>query len=330
MASMVECQLCPKYCRIEPGHSGDCRVRINVDGKLISTVYGFPVSVHMDPIEKKPLFHFLPGSKIFSLATAGCNLHCLNCQNHSISQANPEDIPAYDLPPERLVSVAIREEAKSIAYTYTDPSIYYEYAYDSCVAARESGLRNVLVSAGYINQKPLRKLLKHVDAANIDLKAFTEDFYKDNCGGHLKPVLRALETYVEMGVWLEVTNLVIPTLNDSDDEIQAMCKWMVKSLGDSVPIHFSRFHPRHKLKNLPATPGSTLERARAIALAAGLKYVYVGNLRSRTGENTYCPNHKCTDRGEPLIHRVGYRIVDNRLVNERCPNCATKVEGVWQ
>lgn len=327
---MVECQLCPKYCRIAPGRSGDCRVRVNIDGKLTATTYGFPCAIHVDPIEKKPLFHFLPGTTIFSIATAGCNLHCKNCQNHGISQANPEEAEAYDLPPDELLAVATREKAISIAYTYTEPLTYYEYTYDSCVKAREAGLNNVLVSAGYVNEKPLRRLAPYVDAANIDLKAFNDQFYKDNCSGSLRPVLTALEILVESGAWVEITNLLIPTLNDDMKEIGKMCKWIRDTLGEEVPVHFSRFSPRHKLRNLPPTPASTLERARMVARDVGLRHVYVGNLRSRDGENTYCPNSDCTKGGTPLVERVGYRVLGNRITNGRCPVCGTKVAGVWE
>lgn len=329
MSEWLECQLCPKYCRIEEGRTGDCGIRMNLDGKLLATTYGVPCSVHMDPIEKKPLFHFIPGTAIFSLATVGCNLHCRNCQNHTISQAIPEDVEGYRAPPDKLVESALRQQALSIAYTYTEPLVYYEYTYDCCVMARERGVKNVLVTAGYVNEKPLRQLLPYVDAANVDLKAFSEDFYRDNCGGSLKPVLRNLEIFVEMGVWLEITNLIIPSLNDDGDEISRMCKWIVHKLGEEVPVHFSRFHPQYKMTNLPPTPAATLEDARERARAEGLKHVYVGNLRSRTGENTYCPNPGCRERERPLVERIGYHIMDNRLANGRCPACGTRVAGVW-
>ena len=266
---------------------------------------------------------------IFSLATVGCNLHCRNCQNHTISQAAPEDVEGYNAPPEKLVEAALRQKALSIAYTYTEPLVYYEYTLDCCVRARAHSLRNVLVTAGYVNEKPLRQLLPHVDAANVDLKAFNDAFYKKNCTGSLKPVLRNLEIFVEMGVWLEITNLIIPTMNDDGEEISRMCDWIARKLGEEVPVHFSRFHPRHKMTNLPPTPAATLEEARQRALDAGLKHVYVGNLRSRAGENTYCPNAACGERDNPLVSRVGYRIIENRLANGRCPDCGKEVAGVW-
>jgi pyruvate formate lyase activating enzyme len=302
---------------------------MNDGGKLVATTYGRPCAIHVDPIEKKPLFHFLPGSTIFSIATAGCNLHCLNCQNHSISQANPEDVESYDLPPQKLLALAQEQAAISIAYTYTEPLTYFEYAYDSCVLAREAGIHNVLVTAGYTNRKPLLQLLKYVDAANVDLKAFNDRFYKDNCSGALRPVLATLETMVEQGVWLEITNLIIPTLNDDLKEVQRMCRWIVDKLGPEVPLHFSRFHPQHRLRNLPPTPGRTLELARDIALGEGLQHVYVGNLRSRKGENTYCPNSDCPDAAVPVIERTRYTVRENRLANGRCPSCGTAVAGRW-
>ncbi len=329
MPNWLECQLCPKYCRIPDGGVGDCRVRMNLHGKLLAATYGRPCSVHMDPIEKKPLFHFLPGTAIFSVATVGCNLHCRNCQNHSISQAMPEEFEAYEVPPEKLVEVANREQAISIAYTYTEPLVYYEYTLDSARQARAAGLNNVLVTAGYINQEPLRDLLPYIDAANVDLKAFNNDFYKNECGATLKPVLNTLETMMKEGTWLEITNLLVPTLNDDLGQIEKMCRWIGENLGWEVPLHFSRFHPRHKLTFLPPTPAQTLEDARTLALDLGLRHVYVGNLRSRQGEHTFCPNVNCTTRATPLIERVGYRVLSNRLVDSRCPDCNTLVAGRW-
>jgi pyruvate formate lyase activating enzyme len=303
---------------------------MHVDGSLRATTYGLPCSVHMDPIEKKPLFHFLPGTGIFSVATVGCNLHCRNCQNDSISQANPEDVPAYEAMPEQLIETALEAGAKSIAYTYTEPLVFYEYTLESCRLAQERKLNNVLVTAGFINNPPLRELLPYVDAANVDLKAFNDKFYKDNCDGSLRPVLQSLETFVEMGVWLEITNLIIPTLNDGMKEIGQMCKWIRDTLGPDVPLHFSRFHPHHRLTNLLPTPAETLENARDLALDTGLRHVYVGNLRSRQGEHTFCPNSDCSEAGQALVRRNGYRIVENRLNHGCCPICNTPVAGLWE
>jgi len=329
-AGTVECQLCPKYCRIPAGMTGDCRIRVNLDGKLIAVTNGFPCSVHMDPIEKKPLFHFLPGSKIFSVATVGCNLHCTFCQNWSISQANPEEVEAYPISAAELVSIAKREKSQSVALTYTEPVCWFEYTRDVCVTSREAGLKTVLVTAAYLNDKPLREIFAYTDAANIDIKAFSEKFYVDVCKGNLRPVLHALELSVEMGVWLEITNLLVTSLNDDMKMIRKMCDWIRKNLGEEVPMHFSRFSPRYKLRNLPPTPAETLDAARQTALDAGLKHVYIGNMMSRDGENTFCPNPNCADKGEALVVREGFTVLSNRLANGRCPTCGTVVAGVWE
>ena len=323
----VQCELCPKLCLIQPGQSGECRVRINIDGVLRTVVYGYPCSIHIDPVEKKPLFHFLPGSKILSIATVGCNLHCKNCQNWEISQANPEDgnIPAYNCPPERLVAETNKYQCPSIAYTYTDPIVYYEYTYDSAKLAHEAGIRNVLVTAGYINQEPWKKLLQHIDAANIDLKAITEDFYRDVCSATLKPVQNALILAKASEILLEVTNLVIPTLNDEPEQMRELSRWVKMNLGADTPLHFSGFYPRYQMRNLPATSLRTLEKARKIAMDEGLNYVYIGNVASREGQNTYCPGCK-----KLLIERSGYTILKNRLRFGRCPDCSIEIYGVWR
>ena len=320
----VQCELCPKRCIIAPGQSGECRVRVNTGGKLAAVTYGFPCSVHVDPIEKKPLFHFLPGSPILSIATVGCNLHCKNCQNWSISQENPEDSQAHALPPEAIPPLAKQYRCQSVAYTYTDPVVYYEYALDGCVHAHGAGLKNVLVTAGYMNPEPMRELYQHVDAANIDLKALSEDFYRDICGATLEPVLDTLVSAKAMGVWVEVTNLVIPTLNDRDEDLRQLCRWVVENMGRDTPLHFSRFYPQYQMKNLPPTPAETLSRARGIAKAEGIEHVYLGNVIDPEGENTYCAS--CASL---LIERVRYTIVQNRLEEGRCPSCNTAVPGVW-
>ena len=321
----VRCELCPKFCLIKPGQSGECRIRVNIDGKLCAVTYGFPSAVHVDPVEKKPLNHFLPGTSIYSLATVGCNLHCKNCQNWEISQRNPEDASAVSLPPAKLPELAKRYGCRSVAYTYTDPMVYYEYALDCSIKARELGLRNVLVTAAYINTGPLRELCKYVDAANVDLKAFSDKFYREVCSATLKPVLDALVTAKSMGVLVEVTNLLIPTLNDEDEMIRDLCNWVKRNLGAETPLHFSRFFPRYKMRHLPGTPPETLERARQIAVAAGLHHVYAGNIFMRDASNTRCP--KCR---ELLIERVRYRILANTLKDGRCPKCKTEIHGVWK
>ena len=323
----VKCELCPKLCLIEPGQSGECRVRINIDGVLRSVVYGYPCSIHIDPIEKKPLFHFLPGTGILSIATVGCNLHCTNCQNWEISQANPEDesISAYVCPPEKLVALTRQNNCLSLAYTYTDPVVYYEYTYDSAKLARQANIRNVLVTAGYINAEPWKRLLQYVDAANIDLKSISDDFYRRICSATLKPVQNALVLAKASGILVEVTNLVIPTLNDEPEHIRELARWIKVNLGGETPLHFSGFYPRYKMLNLPPTCMKTLETAREIAISEGLDYVYIGNIASRQGQNTYCPGCK-----KLLIERSGYTILQNRLEKGCCPDCEKKIYGVWK
>lgn len=321
----AQCEICPRGCILEEGEAGNCRARKNIGGKVTLTTYGYPCAVHVDPVEKKPLFHFLPGTKAFSIATAGCNLHCRNCQNWEISQAKPEDVPAYNLPPDKIVEKALEYKCASIAYTYTDPVVFYEYAMDCSIKAREKGIKNILVTAGYINQKPLKELCKVTDGANIDLKAYSDKFYKEVCKATLKPVLDALVTSKQLGVEVEVTNLVLPTLNDKDDDFKSLSKWVKENMGPETPLHFSRFHPDYLMKNLPPTPGETLIKARDIARAEGLKNVYIGNIASPDGENTYCP--QC---GELLIKRTGYTIDVNKIKDGLCPKCSTKIYGVWK
>ena len=329
MTDTVRCKLCPSECVLGPGQRGDCRSRINLKGKLVTLVYGKPVSANpYDPVEKKPLYHFLPGTKVFSLATAGCNLHCKFCQNYEISQLNPDDAPpdrVYDLPPEKLVAAARRYNCRSIAYTYSEPITFFEYTVDSQALAKDAGMRNILVTAGYINQGPLRELCENADAANVDLKAFTEDYYRDVCGGSLQPVLDTLVTMVKEGVWVEVTNLVVPTLNDDIDKIKEMCGWMAENLGPDTPLHFSRFSPRYKLLHLPPTPADFLAEARETAKAEGLHHVYVGNVHVPTGGDTFCPSCKKT-----VIRRKGYVIQEYNLDGDKCGNCGQKIAGVWK
>ena len=321
----VQCELCPKACVIEPGQSGECRVRINIDGVLRTVVYGYPCSIRRDPVEKKPLFHFLPGTQILSIATVGCNLHCKNCQNWEISQANPEQSRASYYPPEKLVNYAKEHGYPSIAYTYTDPVVYYEYTYDTAKLAKAENIRSVLVTAGYVNKEPWQRLLRYVDAANIDLKGMTDDFYRRVCSGTLKPVQQALVLAKAAGVLVEVTNLIIPTLNDKPEQIGALVRWVKSNLGSETPVHFSQFSPRYKMQHLPPTSARTLELAREIATSEGLHYVYIGNIRSKQGQNTYCPGCK-----RLLIERVGYAILQNRLTEGRCPDCHREIYGVWK
>ena len=323
MSKTVQCELCPNGCVLDEGQHSRCRARMNKGGVLYSLVYGKPCAVHVDPIEKKPFSHFLPGTTAFSIATAGCVLSCKFCQNWQISQARPEDTDTYDLPPDEVVRKAMFYECRSISYTYTEPTVFYEYMYDTAVIAKKYDIKNTMHSCGYINEKPLRKLSKYMNAANIDLKGFTEDFYNRICNGSLKPVLNSLVVLKQEGVWLEITNLVLPTLNDDMKTIREMCKWIKKNLGVDTPIHFSRFYPQYKLDNLPPTPLETITEARKTAMDVGLKYVYIGNIRHE-GENTYCP--KCK---KMLIEREGYFVKQNNIVNGKCKFCSTSIAGVW-
>ncbi len=319
----VKCELCPTECVLREYEVGGCRVRINRDGELYSLVYGKPCAVHVDPIEKKPFFHFHPGSRAFSVATVGCVLGCKFCQNWEISQANPEDSDHQDLSPDDLVRGAFSTGCRTITYTYTEPAVFYEYMYDTAVLARQYGLKNSMHTCGYINQEPLRALCPYMDAADVDLKAFTGDFYERICGGRLRPVLDAIVTLKEAGVWLEITNLVIPTLNDDVREIREMARWLVRNTGEDTPLHLSRFFPYYKLKNLPRTPVETLTRARETAMDAGLRYVYIGNVRT-DAEHTYCPSCR-----RIIIERAGYFIKAINIDNGKCQYCDTPIAGVW-
>jgi len=320
----VRCQLCPKQCIISDGSRGDCGVRENRGGKLHSLVYGNACAVNVDPIEKKPFYHFLPASRAFSIAAAGCNLHCLYCQNWAISQNPPESVDSVDLPPEAVVASALQSGSHSIAYTYSEPTIFFEYMLDTARLAKQQGLRNVVISAGYINLEPLHLLCQEVDAIKIDLKGFNEGFYKEVCDGTLQPVLEAIKAIHAWGVHLEIVNLVVPTLNDDEGELRALSEWVVDELGPDVPLHFSRFGPQYKLTNLPPTPVQALERARQAALDAGVKYAYIGNVPGHEANHTYCPN--C---GEILIGRLGFAVQAYHISGGACEFCGQLIAGVW-
>lgn len=320
----IQCELCPHRCRVAKGKRGLCRVRENRDGKYYSLVYGNPCALHLDPIEKKPFFHVLPGTTSFSLATAGCNFQCKFCQNWEISQASPEDVYSYDVPPELIVSKAKEIGARSVAYTYVEPMIFYEYMSDISSLVKKAGLLNVTHSNGFINPVPLRNLCKVLDAADIDLKGFTENYYREVCGGELTPVLDTLKTLKQEKVHLEITNLIIPTKNDEMSVIREMCLWIKKELGPDTPIHFSRFYPLYKLRTLPPTPVSTLEKAREVALSAGLEYVYVGNIPGHAGESTFCP--KCK---KMVIQRTGYMVGEINVKAGKCKYCGKPIPGIW-
>jgi pyruvate formate lyase activating enzyme len=322
--SGILCQKCPNFCTLVKGETGKCRNRVNHIDKLYSTAYGNPCAVHIDPIEKKPLFHFLPSTRAFSIAAAGCNLACLNCQNWQISQVSPKETINEDLMPDKVVELCLRSGSESIAYTYSEPTTFYEYAFDTAKLARARGIRNVWKSNGYINETPLRKLSKVLDAANIDLKSFDDTIYAKLSRGKLAPILRTLRILKEEGVWLEITNLVVPSWTDDLDMIERMCDWLVRNGLEDCPLHFSRFMPLYKLTHLPSTPTSVLEKARDIALRVGVKYSYVGNVPGHAAENTYC--HKCK---KMIIERKGFVIITNAVSGGKCKHCGEKIPGVW-
>jgi len=321
---LVRCVLCPNRCVLQDGQIGACKARKNVRGKLYSLVYGVASSVHLDPIEKKPFYHFLPGSGAYSVGTTGCNLQCKFCQNWQIAQIFPWQTESRSLPPAELVDAAVRLGARSIAFTYNEPTIAYEYVLDTAKLARAKGLKTVLVSSGYINQKPLEELLLDVDGYKIDLKGFEDRFYRDLTSGSLAPVLEAIQTIHRSGVWLEIVNLVIPGENDRDEEILALSKWVKENLGEDVPLHFTRFHPQYKLLNKPPTPFETLAHARKLALGVGLRFVYTGNAADEEGGTTYDPV-----TGVPLIRRVGFFVTENRVNSEGVSPDGTHLPGVW-
>ena len=320
----IQCDLCPRYCRLHEGQRGACFVRQRESDALVLTTYGRSSGFCIDPIEKKPLNHFYPGSSVFSFGTAGCNLACKFCQNWDISKSRDMDSLMDAASPEEIARTAARHGCRSIAFTYNDPVIFAEYAIDCARAAHVQGLKTVAVTAGYITELARADFFADMDAANVDLKGFTDDFYVRLCGAHLQPVLDTLTWLVhETSVWVEITTLLIPGQNDSDDEITALSRWIASTLGTEVPLHFSAFHPDFKMSDIPATPRSTLTRARGIALAQGLKHVYTGNVHDRDGDTT-----RCTGCGEALIVRDWYEILDYRLdASGKCPRCGTALAG---
>jgi pyruvate formate lyase activating enzyme len=321
----VHCYLCPRHCHIHPGQAGFCYIRVNRDGQLYSLGYGSPAALQVDPIEKKPLSHFLPGTRVFSMGTAGCNMGCFFCQNWDISKSRQDQVRSQRVAPQDVPLLALQHGCDSIAFTYNEPTIWGEYVIDICKAAKEHGLKTVMVSNGYITREAFHDIYDHVDAANIDLKAFTENFYGKITLTHLQPVLDTLLWLRnETPVWLELTNLLIPTLNDEPDEIAQLCDWVLKNLGADVPLHFTAFHPDFKLRDKPATPPETLHRARQIARDAGIHYVYKGNIFSE-GANTLCPSCDAM-----LIRRSWHEVLANHLKNGACPRCGLAIPGVWR
>ncbi|MEA2038631.1 MAG: AmmeMemoRadiSam system radical SAM enzyme [Thermodesulfobacteriota bacterium] len=322
---IIKCRLCAQECLIREGERGQCRTRVNVNGQLRSLVYGHPVSVHVDPIEKKPFYHFLPGSEAFSMATAGCPLHCKFCQNWEISQARPEDYPTEFIPPETIVRAAERRRAPVIAFTYNEPTVFTEYLTDIAGIARKQGIRSVLVSCGLMNIEPLDEMCDVLDAIKIDLKGFSRDFYRRVCNADLEPVLRSIKHVSKRGVHLEIVNLVVPTLNDSKQMLVDLVDWIVGEVGPDVPVHFTRFHPDYQMLNLPPTPVATLEQAYDIAKQKGIHYPYVGNYPGHPGNNTYCPG--C---GKVVIQRSGFFVTAIHMKQGRCEFCDHPISGVWK
>ena len=320
----VKCNLCRHHCVIEDGKKGICRVRENHGGILYSLVYRKLISENIDPIEKKPLYHFYPGTTSFSVATVGCNFRCLNCQNYEISQLPKGigQIVGRDVAPEKIVEDALSHSCKSIAYTYTEPTIFFEYAYEIAKIATQKSLKNVFVTNGYTTREALTTIKPFLHAANVDLKSFSDETYKKLCGARLENVLDCIRSYKEMGIWIEITTLVIPEINDSESELRQIAEF-IKSVGPEIPWHVSRFYPRYRLIEKPPTPVDTLRMAREIGLEVGLRYVYEGNVPGEGGENTYCYTCK-----KVLIKRYGYQIIENNIVDLKCPECNTTIDGI--
>jgi len=321
---IVQCGLCPNRCILSEKQIGLCKARQNINGELYTLNYGKVSTQHIDPIEKKPFFHVLPGATAYSIATTGCNMRCSFCQNWQISQVFPWEVKSVEMTSEQVVDDALKNGNKIIAFTYNEPTVFYEYMFDVAKLAHEKGLKTAVVSSGYINPEPLKELLPHIDAYKIDLKSFKEEFYQKFTGGHLASVLEAMKIIKEKGVWLEIVNLLVPGENDSEEEIRDMAKWIKENLGDDVPLHFSAFHPDYKLQNLPSTPPETLIRARQIAMEEGLKFVYTGNIVYPEGESSYCPQSKTL-----AIGRQGYMITVNNLVDGKCPD-GEQIPGIWK
>lgn len=320
----VRCLLCPMRCVLSTGQRGFCRAREPVEGKLYTLVYELPCSVHVDPIEKKPLYHMLPGSKSFSIATAGCNSRCKYCQNWTISQRPPEETTNQRVSCRNLVDGALKYNCATIAYTYTEPVVFYEYMIDTAALAKKNGIRNVMVTGGKINPEPMKTASRHIDAANLDLKGFDKKYLREICAQDLDNILKTLMIMKENGMWIEVTNLIVPTLNDNMDDIRRMAKWIRDNLGAETPLHFSRFWPQYKLRSLYPTPVATLKRARDIAMEEGIHYVYVGNAPEAGAGDTVCPDCK-----KVVIRRSGYRILEDNVVGGVCRFCGRKIAGIW-
>jgi len=320
----ISCELCPRRCRLAPGQRGFCRVRENREGECYTLVYGNPALIQNDPIERKPFFHVLPGSRALSISTAGCNMECKFCEVWDMALVAPEEVYAYDVPPHAVVRYAREANAQSISYAFGEPVVFYEYVHSIATHAKNDSLLNLLHTNGYISPSPLKALCDRLDAVNLDLKAFDDTFYRDICGGELNPVLASLQLLNKEGIHVEITNILIPSMNDHPDTLRKMCRWICHELGPNVPLHFGRFYPLYKLANLPPTPVSTLERSREIAMEEGLKFVYLARVAGHKAESTFCPN--C---GTAVIERLGFVVENNLLKDGKCP-CGEPVPGRWK
>ena len=320
----VQCHLCARGCLLAEGERGQCRSRMNVGGEMKSLVYGRPVSVHVDPIEKKPFYHFLPGSQAYSIGTTGCPLRCKFCQNWQTSQASPEDYGVRFTPAGQIVETVRSRKVPVIAYTYNEPLVFTEYLLDIASAARLRGIRSTMVTCGFMAQGALAEMCKALDAVKVDLKGYSESFYRDACGAELKPVLRTIKQIAKSRVHLEIVNLVVPTLNDTDRMIADLCDWVMGELGPDVPLHFTRFRPDYQMPHLPPTPTATLERARSIAMARGIRYVYVGNVPGHPGNNTACPSCK-----KEVIRRTLFFVEGSNIKDGKCGYCGRRIAGVF-
>jgi len=323
--SKVQCFTCAHKCIIAPGKRGICGVRENRNGILYSLVYGKAIALHVDPIEKKPLFHFFPGTKAFSVATVGCNMRCLNCQNSDISQMPREQgkIEGQDVSPEKLVQLAVEYQCRIISYTYTEPTIFWDYAYDTAQLACKKGIKNTFVTNGYLSEEAIREIAPYLDGANVDLKSFSDKTYQSICGARLQPVLDSICLMKKLGIWVEVTTLLIPGINDSEEELTKIASF-IHECDPGIPWHISRFYPTYKMLDRPATPLEAIQKARKIGLGIGLRYVYTGNVPGEEGESTFCYN--C---GARLIARWGFSVMSNRIVDGKCPECGAKIDGIW-
>jgi pyruvate formate lyase activating enzyme len=320
----IECGICPRHCRVTDLERGYCGVRENRDDVYYTLVYGLPCSLNIDPIEKKPLFHFLPGTTALSLATAGCNVNCKFCQNWEISQASPEDFDTDFIAPQKIVSAASSRQSPVIAFTYNEPTVFTEYLLDIASLARQQEMRSVLISCGFMNTQPLTDMCRILDAIKIDLKGYSPDFYRNVCDAELGPVLNSIRQIAGSGIHLEIVNLVVPTLNDSEKMMRGLVEWILGEIGPDVPIHFTRFHPDYRLINLPPTPVAILERFRDHAMDKGIHYAYIGNVPNHPGNHTYCP--KC---GKAIIKRTSFFVLEMNVENGKCKFCGARIAGVW-